>query len=350
MKRKEIFLGILFAIVVTIFMNYSAIDRLSTLTDMDRRDPMLDHLYYSMVLAFVVSMLHYVFFTYAFKLLDRKFSIYLAVGIIVLGAISISYTFGLFDADIRDLMLPKQPEGTRKFLGRNDTNIMISRHLLVGVLNFLYVYILRLSYQNQEIRIRNEHLKLEKIKAEHNALIQQINPHFFFNSLNGLSYYISSQQTEEAVSYLDNLTTVFRQILKHNDKDIYSLNEEIEFIKSYVYMLQKRYEGKFFVSFEIDSRYESYLLPRLSLLPLVENIIKHNKISSASIINVKVYTNDNSEVVVENNIAPKLEVVESTGIGLTNLDAQYKLLAQKGIEVSDSQGIFRVSLPLILPS
>ncbi|MFI3266951.1 MAG: histidine kinase [Rikenellaceae bacterium] len=357
MRKKEIILGFLFAIVVTIFINYVTIERVSAMryeaADVFNQEWMIRHLYFPIAWYMFVSMFVYVYFNYSFRLLDKNINKYITLLIITLGAIVLPYVLAEFEPVVKDIIFPDQtpPQDRRlrQFM-RGEMNVMISKHHLTAVLNLLFVYLLRLSYLNQEIRIRNEHLQLEKIKAEHNALIQQINPHFFFNSLNGLSYFISTSQTDEALSYLDNLTTVFRKILKNSDKDIYSLEEEVAFIKSYVYMLQKRFGGKIFFEFNIDIAYNDYQLPRLALLPLIENIVKHNVISSDPIVQVRIYTTDDSHIFVENNIVPRLESVESTGIGLSNLNEQYRLLFGKPIRTSSEGGIFRVGLPIVADS
>lgn len=356
MRKKEIILGFLFSIVITIFINYGSIERLFNISGGEFARG-LSHIIFPMAWSVFVSMSLYIFFTYAFKMLDKKYNVYVLVSVILGGALVLSYLWGelapaarewLLSEPVLDHVLEPEARNPRRLDGRRETNILVSRHILIAFLNLLFVYILRLTYVNQEIRIRNEHLQLENVKAEHNALVQQINPHFFFNSLNGLSYFISTKDTDEAMSYLENLTAVFRQILKNNNKDTYTLGEELEFIRSYIYMLSKRYEGKLFFEFDIFDKLLDYQIPRLALLPLVENIVKHNKISNSSKVTVRIYTNELSQVVVENNVVAKLDNVESTGIGLTNLAAQYKLLTQKDIVVTrDIQGLFRVALPLL---
>ena len=77
-----------------------------------------------------------------------------------------------------------------------------------------------------------EQLKTEKLQTSYNALMGQINPHFFFNSLNGLNSLIRSGEKEQTLTYLDELSNVFRYILQSNKKEMVTLAEELQFVNS----------------------------------------------------------------------------------------------------------------------
>ena len=81
----------------------------------------------------------------------------------------------------------------------------------------------------------------------------QINPHFFFNSLNGLNALIQSGEKQQTLAYLDELSNVFRYILQSNKKELVTLAEELQFVKAYTYLLSVRYEGKLFFSIQADN-------------------------------------------------------------------------------------------------
>ena len=360
MKKKELLIGLAFAIAVTLVVNYTSIERI---VDLNIGDRPFRSLCFSITWYAVVSYIIYLYYIYSFKLCSNKIkNRYLSFIVIVVGALLLIHGIDELHLIVRDLFeltkstndpmkggklfaLDNHPRYSKFFI--REKGLALSKHIIILVLNGLFVYILKLLYINQAMKFKNEQLRVEKIKAEHSALLQQINPHFFFNSLNGLRFLIMKQETEEATSYLNNLTTVFRQIFKHNEKNSYTLKEEVDFVKSYVYMLEKRYEAKFAVHFDIAHAHEECLVPRFSILTLIENIVKHNKISSATPIEVKIYTVDTGELVVENNIVPLFEPVESNGIGLENLNKQYELLINKKIVVQNNAMRFTVKLPLI---
>ena len=100
------------------------------------------------------------------------------------------------------------------------------------------------------MKLEYEQLKTEKLQNSYNALMGQINPHFFFNSLNGLNALIQSGEKQQTLAYLDELSNVFRYILQSNKKELVTLAEELQFVKAYTYLLSVRYEGKLFFSIQ----------------------------------------------------------------------------------------------------
>ncbi|MDD3509074.1 MAG: histidine kinase [Parabacteroides sp.] len=109
----------------------------------------------------------------------------------------------------------------------------------------LSVVLIRSLRSKQEVQLAYEQLKSEKLQTSYNALMGQINPHFFFNSLNGLSSLVRQQKQEQTLTYLDELSGIFRYVLQSNTKELVTLAEELQFVKAYTYLLQVRYEGKF---------------------------------------------------------------------------------------------------------
>ncbi len=175
----------------------------------------------------------------------------------------------------------------------------------------------------------------------------QINPHFFFNSLNGLSSLVRQQKQEQTLTYLDELSGIFRYVLQSNTKELVTLAEELQFVKAYTYLLQVRYEGKFSSSIQVDPALLLYKLPILSILPLLENVVKHNVISKQYPLQIDIYTTSDAKVVVSNRIQPKREQPEPGGLGLKNLWGRYRMLTGKDIEISNRKEYFKVFLPLV---
>lgn len=197
------------------------------------------------------------------------------------------------------------------------------------------------------MELEMEQLKTEKIQTSYNALMGQINPHFLFNSLNGLNSLIQNDEKERTLTYLGELSNVFRYILQSNNKETVTLAEELEFVKAYTYLLGVRYEGKLFFSIQADQKLLLWYLPILSILPLIENAVKHNTISKQSPLRIDIYTTADNELIVSNHIQPKIEEDSKGGLGLKNLWGRYRLLTGKDIAISNRNEYFKVTLPLL---
>ena len=119
----------------------------------------------------------------------------------------------------------------------------ITEHIFVLVTILLCALLIRLLHGKQQMQLEYEQLKTEKWQTSYNALMGQINPHFFFNSLSGLNALIRNGEKEQTLTYLDELSNVFRYILQSNQKEMVTLAEELQFVKAYAYLLGVRYEG-----------------------------------------------------------------------------------------------------------
>lgn len=224
---------------------------------------------------------------------------------------------------------------------------LVTEHLFVVITIILSVVLIRLLSSRHQMALEVEKLKTEKLQTSYNALMGQINPHFFFNSLNGLNSLIRSGEQEQTLKYLNELSSIFRYILQSNKKELVTLAEELQFVKAYTYLLSVRYEGKLFFSIHAESNCLLCYLPILSILPLVENAVKHNVISKQYPLQVDIYTNKDKQVVVSNQIQPKTEENNGSGIGLRNLWERYQMLTGKDISISKHKGYFQVALPLL---
>ena len=191
-----------------------------------------------------------------------------------------------------------------------------------------------------------QQLKMESLQSRCTALTNQINPHFFFNALNGISSLVRKKDDRLALCYIDHLSDIFRYILQSENKGIVTLEEELDFARSFSEVMQVRYAGKWDATFDVSDDCLSYGIPVLALLPLIENVGVHNMIDSEHRMTIRVYTNENKELVVNNPIFPKQYKQVTHGTGLQNLDKRFHLLMDKKIRVSESNGEFSVILPL----
>lgn len=205
-----------------------------------------------------------------------------------------------------------------------------------------------LKEQQQDIEKRAEQLNIAKTHAELVALKNQIDPHFLFNSLNTLSYLISSDPVNARL-YNDTLAKVYRYILINREKNLISAGEEIEFLSNFFYLLKIRFDNAINMIIEIKSMLaEDLFMPPISLQILLENAIKHNELSITNPITINVSVSSNY-VTIKNRIIQKTYIPPSTGTGLNNLDNRYKLLTGRNILVYKSNEHFTVKLPLVNP-
>lgn len=223
----------------------------------------------------------------------------------------------------------------------------------VSLLYFVYFIVLlivviisrNLRYQliREEDISEKELLKQESLKNELEALKNQINPHFLFNSLNSLNSLI--RDNKPATTFVNKLSFMYRYILQSGSQDLVTIKEELKFLESYIYLIKTRYRDRFQIDINVDENVLNKKLPALALQLLVENAVKHSEISETNPLLVKVYSEDDF-VIVENLIKPRTTFVDSTGNGLVNLNKRYELLKNNNIIISDTNQVFKVKLPL----
>ncbi len=191
-----------------------------------------------------------------------------------------------------------------------------------------------------------DQLDWERSKAEMSALKNELHPHFIFNSLNTLSYLILNDP-KTAHEFNSKLASVYKYFLINKDRELITLDGELEFIENYFFMLQIRHDNKLHLSTELNNSHGGTLmiLP-YALHTLVENAIKHNEFTDANPLCIKVVLNG-EYIHVINNKKPKLYSVNSTGVGLRNLGSRYMLVCHKNILVETTENEFIVKLPII---
>ena len=217
------------------------------------------------------------------------------------------------------------------------------------VVSMLYGRIYVLISQRQAVVVENEQLKNENLTTRYNMLVGQINPHFFFNSLNSLAMLVREKHDDKALTYIDQLSYTFRYIIQNGQSTLMTLDEELKFVEAYSYLFKIRYADKLFFDIDVDRQYLSWQLPALSLQPLIGNAVKHNTITRTKPFHISIRT-EGEWLVVSNPKIPKLEPEPSTGIGLENLRNRWALITGRRIEIDDDGATFSVRLPLQKPA
>ncbi|GAB3717055.1 hypothetical protein GCM10027592_58850 [Spirosoma flavus] len=203
--------------------------------------------------------------------------------------------------------------------------------------------------ESLEAELARQRLEQEKTDVQLRALQAQVNPHFLFNSLNSLSALIEDDPPR-AGQFVDELSVVYRYLLKANDQQLTTLANELAFIQAYYHLLKTRYGTSLTLNVAVDPDVNAYLLPPLSLQLLVENAVKHNVVSASRPLFVDIYTDADGQLIVRNNLQRKKTRVLSNGVGLTAIIHQYHQLRQPAPEISEAEGQFSIRLPLIVPT
>jgi sensor histidine kinase YesM len=226
------------------------------------------------------------------------------------------------------------------------SGLLIFQFFVVFVFCSLIGHVFHLYSEQRRREQEIEQLKIENLQSRFTALTNQINPHFFFNSLNGLTALIRKKNDENTLAYVNKLSDVFRYILQSEKKGLVPLEEELTFMQSFRYMMEVRFATKLIFNIDVNKDKEDLKLPVLSLLPLIENVVMHNTIDSDHKMEVNIWLNDQTELVVSNPVFPKLASPDTNGTGLKNLENRFSLLMNKQIRIENDGKKFRVYLPL----
>jgi len=189
-----------------------------------------------------------------------------------------------------------------------------------------------------------EKLKVEMLAYKYESLRNQINPHFLFNSLNVLSDLVYDDQAL-AVKFIRQLSDLFRYVLDSRDKELVPLSEELDFIRSFTFLLKTRFEEKLKIEIDVQANPEDYIVP-MSLQLLIENAVKHNEVSEAFPLLISIRKSGDF-LEVENNLQPKSEGDDSKKTGLKNITQQFAFFSEKPIKIITTDERYLVRVPIL---
>lgn len=181
--------------------------------------------------------------------------------------------------------------------------------------------------------------------AQFESLKNQLDPHFLFNSLNVLDSLIEENPVQ-AQRFTNSMSKIYRYVLEQKDKELVSVEEEIDFAKTYCELLKTRFEDAVTFDFNISEEDKKGFVVPLSLQLLLENSIKHNFATSSKPLNIRIFT-EKGNLIIENNLQTRELPNTSTGVGLANIVSRYNLLTERNVFVEKSEAFFRVKLPIL---
>jgi len=199
-------------------------------------------------------------------------------------------------------------------------------------------------YEWRQAAIEAEQMKTDRLAGQYQSLKDQLNPHFLFNSLNVLSNLVY-EDAEKSSEFIDKLAKVYRYVLDVQDESLVSLSRELEFASSYLQLQEVRFGNKLRYEINVEKQ-DGVAIPPLSLQLLLENVVKHNSATTQSPLEIKIYIREGM-LVVENNLQKRESPGVESGIGLNNIRERYRYFTDKAVTMSEDNGIFTVSIPLL---
>ena len=219
----------------------------------------------------------------------------------------------------------------------------VLRNVLIAFVAMLVAHVIELLENLRHEKIKTLLLQHQNIETELAALKAQIDPHFFFNSLNSLNVLIR-ENTKEALAFVDHFSQSFRYILENREQKLVTVREELVFLESYLFMMEKRFASGLVVNIRIADDLHARSIPQFALQFLVENAVKHNQVSARHPLRVDIYS-EPDHIVVKNNLQKK-QSAKGYGIGLANLSKRYQLIHDTDITVQTGPTHFEVKLPI----
>ncbi|HTL10150.1 MAG TPA: histidine kinase [Chitinophagaceae bacterium] len=218
-------------------------------------------------------------------------------------------------------------------------------NLFLHIINGIFIF----NRQYRHKLVEAEELKRIHAQAQLQAIKNQVNPHFLFNNLNVLSGMVI-RDNPEANTFIEEFSKVYRHILSSQYKELVTLATELEYIRPYIFLLEKRFPESIMVSIEINHRHMEQMVVPAALQMLMENAIKHNVLSKAKPLKVLIAIDNEGRLYMQNNIQPKPPMEDSRQLGLNNIAQRYELITGATIDVMKNETTFTVSLPLIQPT
>jgi len=202
-----------------------------------------------------------------------------------------------------------------------------------------------LNTEKDQLLLQTAKMEKDQIMAQFEILKSQINPHFLFNSMNILSSLIP-KSPKLAVKFTSQFSKVFRKLLENNEEVVIPLDQELDFIKSFLFLQKMRFDKSLEIEVRIEKKKLNRALPPFGLQLLIENAIKHNIISEEQPLKITI-SNEGDYLQVQNNLQLRLVHEESTRIGLKNLKARYQLLTDLPVVIEKTDTHYTAKIPLI---
>jgi sensor histidine kinase YesM len=224
--------------------------------------------------------------------------------------------------------------------------------IILGVLVLMSVLLLTLEISAQFFKhwknslVEIEKYRAESLQAQLQNLKSQINPHFLFNNLSVLSSLVY-KDPDKSVEFINQLSKVYRYLLDNQSSELVTLDEELRFIRSYIFLLHIRFDRNLEVNITIANEHLALLIPPMALQILIENAIKHNEASSERPLSISIVSGD-GKLTISNNLQLRPQHEPGSQTGLKNIKERYKFFTDQQVEIIQNIDTYRVEIPLLI--
>ncbi len=198
----------------------------------------------------------------------------------------------------------------------------------------------------QDRKVKQSKIIAKTASAKFDALKNQLDPHFLFNSLNVLASLIE-ENPRQAQKFTTSLSKVYRYVLEQKTKELVPVEEELAFARTYMNLIKMRFEDSIIVDIPDHISDPELKVVPLSLQLLLENAVKHNMVTPSKKLHIEIYE-DGNRLVVKNNIQAKQVVKKSSGVGLYNIKQRYQLLTDADVRIQNDGNTFEIGVPMLL--
>lgn len=296
----------------------------------------------SMIFSIIIYLLNAASFILLMRKYDKELFTkkYIAYGVI--GNIVASILGILLSRFVLKVLINQQ--SFAQFLAEERPEFYVSSFIIAMAVAFMFYAAYYYKYY-KERQVKEQKIIAGSASARFDALKNQLDPHFLFNSLNVLTSLID-EDPHQAQNFTTSLSKVYRYVLEQKNKDLVTVDEELKFARTYVRLLKMRFEDSIIFDIPDQSSQPDAKIVPLSLQLLLENAVKHNVVTSSRPLHIRVFE-DKGMLVVSNNLQEKQVVKKSSGVGLQNITQRYRILTDREMIINKTAEDFSVSLPML---
>ncbi len=198
----------------------------------------------------------------------------------------------------------------------------------------------------QQSELEMEKFQKESMRSQLATLKNHLDPHFLFNNLNILSSLIDKDQ-EMSQEFLVRFAQVYRTMLLTKVEDLVTLEEEMDFIQSYIFLLRTRFEDNIQFQIKINEEASYSMLPPLTVQLLIENAVKHNIITEDRPLIIKIEASPDELFIINSLYEKPQDLISKSGTGIQNIKERYKYFTDNELVFQKNQKEYQVKLPLL---
>ncbi len=300
--------------------------------------------YYSIGLLIVVTILLWIGNRWITKLFDwyfpwlkfgnKRFFSHLLVGIV--------YSLSIFNLAylIFKLAFTEDPPVAEQF-------ILINTFGAIFIIPIFSIYfsLYFLDYW-QKSELEMEKFQKESMRSQLATLKSHLDPHFLFNNLNILSSLIDKDR-DQSQEFLVRFAQVYRTMLLTKVEDLITVEEEMDFIGSYIYLIQTRFEENIVFDINIDEEANYSMLPPLTIQLLIENAVKHNIITEKRPLRISIKAKPQKLMVINSLYEKPEDLKTKSGTGIKNIKERYSYFSDGELKFEKTSDEYKVTLPLM---